>query len=96
MKTEISRFVAVASTLGLLASGGQTGFLERQSDNMSGATQSTSTFADHDIVKRYKNTAFSSFLVFSLNLSIKEIEYPAPVELTTSGFQQANAYIGVL
>jgi hypothetical protein len=92
MKTEISRFVAVASTLGLLASGGQTGFLERQS----GATQSTSTFADHDIVKRYKNTAFSSFLVFSLNLSIKEIEYPAPVELTTSGFQQANAYIGVL
>ena len=58
VKTEISRLVAVASTLGLLAFGGQTGFLERQSDNMSGATQSTSTFADHDsMVKGYENTA---------------------------------------
>jgi len=58
MKTELRRFVAVVSTLGLLASCAQTSALERQNDNMSGAAQSSSTFADHDsIVKGYENTA---------------------------------------
>ena len=58
MKTELRRFVAVVSTLGLLASCAQTSALERQNDNMSGAAQSSSTFADNDsIVKGYENTA---------------------------------------
>ncbi|MEP6607015.1 MAG: hypothetical protein ABJA60_13005 [Nitrosospira sp.] len=58
MNTEIRRFVVVVSTLGLLASCAQTGALERQNDNMSGAAQSSSAFADHDsIVKGYENTA---------------------------------------
>ncbi len=54
MKTEIRRFIAVVSTLGLLASCAQTGALERQNDDMSGAAQVSSTSADHDsIVKGY-------------------------------------------
>jgi hypothetical protein len=58
MKPELRRFVAVVSTLGLLASCAQTSALKRQNDKMSGAAQSSSTFADHDsIVKGYKNTA---------------------------------------
>jgi hypothetical protein len=56
MKTEIRRFVAVVSTLGLLASCAQTGALERKSDNMSGAAQDSRTFADPDgIVKGDEN-----------------------------------------
>ena len=58
MKTEIRRFVAVVSTLGLLASCAQTGAPESQNDNMSGAAQSTSAFAGHNtIVNRFENTA---------------------------------------
>ena len=57
MKTKIRRFVAVVSTLGLLASCAQTGALEVQSNNTSGAAQGAGTFTDHDsIVKRYENT----------------------------------------
>lgn len=58
MKTEIRRFVAVVSTLGLLASCAQTGALEVQNDNTNRAAQDAGTFADHDsIAKRYENTA---------------------------------------
>jgi hypothetical protein len=58
MKTELRRFVAVVSTLGLLASCAQTGTPERQSGNMSGAAQSTIAFAGHNtIVNQSENTA---------------------------------------
>ncbi|PTR17119.1 hypothetical protein C8R31_101275 [Nitrosospira sp. Nsp2] len=58
MKTKTRRFVAVVSTLGLLASCAQIGAPERQKHDMSGPAQSTGTFADHDrIVKRDENTA---------------------------------------
>ena len=57
MKTKIRRFVAVVSTLGLLASCAQPAAPERQHDNTNGAAQSTSAFADYDsIVKRSENT----------------------------------------
>ena len=58
MKTEIRRFVAVVSTLGLLASCAQTDFLKGQSDNTSTASQNIRVLGDHDIIAtRYENTA---------------------------------------
>jgi predicted small lipoprotein YifL len=58
MKTEIRKFVAAVSTLGLLASCALAGPLEVQNDNTSMAAQNAKTFADHhSIATRYENTA---------------------------------------
>jgi hypothetical protein len=58
MKTEIRKFVAAVSTLGLLASYAQAGPLQVQKDNTSVAAQNARTFSDHDgIATRYENTA---------------------------------------
>jgi hypothetical protein len=58
MKTEIRKFVAAVSTLGLLASCAQTGALDVGNDNTSVGAQSTRTSADHDsIASRYENMA---------------------------------------
>jgi hypothetical protein len=57
MKTEIRKFVAAASTLGLLVACAHTGGLEAKNDNTSVASQ-TRTFIDHDsIARRYENMA---------------------------------------
>jgi hypothetical protein len=58
MKTEIRKFVAAASALGLLASCAHTGAPEVQNGDTSVAAGSTRTFADHhSIARRYENTA---------------------------------------
>ncbi len=58
MKTEIRKFVATVSTLGLLASCAHTGALEVGNDNTSMAAQNASTFADHESIARgFQNKA---------------------------------------
>jgi hypothetical protein len=58
MKTEIRKFVAALSTLGLLAFCVPVGALEVQNDNTSADGQDTETFTDHDsIASLYEDTA---------------------------------------
>jgi hypothetical protein len=57
MKTEIRKFVAAVSTLGLLASCAETGAPDVNND-MSMVGQDTGTFADNDSIERwYESTA---------------------------------------
>jgi len=58
MKTRLGTFVAVLSTLSLLASCAQMGPLEKQSDDIQKAAQNARTYADHEnLAKQYANTA---------------------------------------
>lgn len=58
MKTEIGKFIAVVSMLGLLASCAQTGALEAANDNTRKAAQNARTYADHEnLAKQYEHTA---------------------------------------
>jgi hypothetical protein len=52
MKTEIRKFVAAVSTLGLLASCAPTGVLDVH-NHMSIAAQDNETFADNDSIERW-------------------------------------------
>jgi hypothetical protein len=57
MKTVLKKFIAVVSTLGLLASCAQTGALEVQND-MSMPAQASGIFADTDSIERwYESTS---------------------------------------
>ena len=58
MKTKSGTFIAVLSTLGLLASCAQMSPLEAQYDSTRKAAQNARTYADHNnLAKQYENTA---------------------------------------
>lgn len=58
MEKEIRKFVAVISTLGLLAACSETGTLEVKKDDTSVSAQNTRIFVDHDgLARRYENRA---------------------------------------
>ena len=58
MRTKSGTFIAVLSTLGLLASCAQMSPLEAQYDSTRKAAQNARTYADHNnLAKQYENTA---------------------------------------
>lgn len=58
MKTKLGTFIAVLSTIGLLASCAQMSPLEAQYDSTRKAAQNARTYADHNnLAKQYENTA---------------------------------------